>query len=202
VSENRTRGDAGFTLVEAIVSLFVFSLVAAGSVVMLMQSVDTQDRVGRAQLALREVQTTRALLASDLAQFVARETREADGSVRPRFIGGDDDAPLAFVRAAAEPGDEASSRTRLALVEYVFEDGAIIRRSREQLDAGPDTTMSERVIVTDAREPRFEFFDGVAWRPQWLMGSAGSSPPRAVALVFQSPRYGEVRIEALIGLGS
>jgi type II secretion system protein J len=187
-------------LVEAIVSLFVFSLVASGSVMLLMQSVDTQDRVGRAQLSLREVQSARALLAADLAQYVARATREADGSVRPQFIGGDGEAALAFVRAAAEPDPGGGGLTRLALVEYVVEDGAVIRRSREQLDAGPDTVMSERVIITDAGEARFEFFDGVAWRQQWLAGASGS-PPRAVALVFQSPRYGEVRIEALVGLG-
>jgi len=193
--------DAGFTLVEALVSLLVFSLIAAGSVLMLMQSVDTQNRVGDAQAALREVQNVRALLSSDLAQYVGRETREADGSVRPRMIGGDADTPLAFVRAGAEPDAERGALTRLALVEYDFEDGAIVRRMRSRLDAGPTTEMSERVLVADAGAPRFEFFDGQTWREQWLIGSQGASPPRAVALVFQSRRYGEVRVEALVGLG-
>lgn len=202
MSAPRPRRDAGFTLVEAIVSLFVFSLIASGSVLMLMQSIDTQERVGRAQTALREAQNVRALLSADLAQFVAREVREADGTIRPRFIGGDADMALSFVRAAGEPDPERGARTRLALVEYAFIEGAIVRRSREQLDAGPDTVMSQRIVVIDAGEPRFEFFDGVTWRDQWLMGSAGSAPPRAVALVFRSQRYGEMRIEALVGLGA
>jgi hypothetical protein len=30
----------------------------------------------------------------------------------------------------------------------------------------------------------------------------GAPPPRAVALLFRSERYGEVRIEALVGLGA
>jgi hypothetical protein len=87
-------------------------------------------------------------------------------------------------------------------VEYDFEDGKIVRRSRSRLDAGADAEMSERVIVAEAGEPRFEFYDGVTWRQQWLVGTAGAAPPRAVALVFDSRRYGEVRIEALVGLGS
>lgn len=198
----RTRPDSGFTLVEALISLFVFGLIASGAVLILMQSVDTQNHVGAAQSALREVQTTRALLAGDLSQYVPREAREADGAVRPRLIGGDADTPLSFVRAVADPDPERGVQTRVALVEYDFENGRILRRTRTLIDAGADTLMSERVIVSEAGEPRFEFYDGVAWRETWLVGSQGAAPPRAVALVFQSPRYGEVRIEALVGLGA
>lgn len=198
---HRTQ-DAGFTLVEALVSLLIFSLIAAGAVLMLTQSVNTQNRVAEAQSALREVQNARALLAADLSQYVAREVREADGSVRPRFIGGDADMPLAFVRAAAEPDPARGALTRLALVEYDFEAGSIVRRSRTELEADADERMSERVIVADAGEPRFEFYDGVTWREQWLSASAGAAPPQAVALIFTSRRYGDIRIEALVGLGA
>nr|WP_281721933.1 type II secretion system minor pseudopilin GspJ [Nitrosomonas nitrosa] len=194
-------GESGFTLVEALVSLFVFSLIAAGSVLMLTQSVDTHRRVAEAEVSLREVQNVRLVLAADLAQYVGREVREPDGHGRPRFIGGDADTPLAFVRAAGEPDPERGARTRLALVEYDFEDGSIVRRTRTALDVIEQQDMATRVLVADAGEARFEFFDGVTWREQWLAGSAGSSPPRAVALVFHSSRYGEVRIEALVGLG-
>lgn len=195
------RTDAGFTLVEALVSLFVFSLVAAGAVLMLGQSVATQGRVQDAQAALREVQNTRALLIGDLSQYVGREVRAADGSVRPRLIGGDAEMALAFVRASAEPSAEGRPATRVALVEYTFVDDKIIRRTRANLDDG-GAAMTERVIVADAEAARFEFYDGISWREQWLVGSAGSAPPRAVALVFTSRRYGEVRIEALVGLGA
>lgn len=197
----RAHADSGFTLVEALISLFVFSLVAAGSVLMLMQSVDTQNRVGEAQAALTEVQAARATLSADLAQYVPREIREANGSVRPRLIGGDADMPLAFVRAGAEPDPERGAVTTLALVEYRFVDGQIVRRSRQQLEAGEQAVMAERVIVADAGAPRFEFYDGAAWRQEWLVGARSASPPRAVALVFTSRRYGEVRIEALVGVG-
>lgn len=193
--------DSGFTLVEALVSLFIFSLVAAGAVLMLGQSVATQGRVQEAQAALREVQNARALLAGDLSHYVGREVREADGSVRPRLIGGDADVALAFVRAAAEPSADGGPATRVALVEYAFEDGAIVRRTRSDL-SGEQAGMAERIIVAEAETARFEFYDGVSWRDQWLVGSAGSAPPRAVALVYTSQRYGEIRIEALVGLGA
>ncbi len=196
----RAASDAGFTLVEALVSLFVFSLIAAGSVLMLMQSVDTQNRVGEAQLALRELQTTRALLSGDLAHYVGRQAREAQGS-RPRFIGGDADAALSFVRAAGEPDPDRGGRTSLALVEYNIVNDTLVRRTRAQVDAATPVTMPDRVVLSGVSQVQFEFFDGTRWHEQWLIGRQSGPPPRAVALSFHSERYGDIRIEALVGLG-
>lgn len=193
--------DAGFTLVEALVSLFVFGLIASGAVLMLMQSVETQNRVSAAEQALRELQTTRALLSADLSQLALREVREADGTARPRFVGGDETTPLAFVRAAAEPDASGRAVTTLSFVQYRFVDGAIERLSRADLDAAAPEPAPARVLVRESEDAKFEFFDGATWRDTWGVGSAGASPPRAVALVFTSSRYGAVRIEAAVGTG-
>jgi general secretion pathway protein J len=196
----RAPRDAAFTLVEALVSLFIFGLISAGCVAMLMQSVDSQRRVGEAQEALREVQVARALIEADLQQIAPRPVREADGRVRPAFIGGDADTALAFVRAAAEPDAQRGMVTSLAFVEYRIEDGRLMRRSRAYLDAGANTPVAERVVLAHADDMHFEFYDGRAWREQWLSASRAEPLPRAVALVFKAPRYGDVRIEALLGL--
>ena len=76
--------DAGFTLVEALVSLLVFGLIASGAVLMLAQGVATHARVGAAQAALRDVQNARALLAADLMQYAPREIAAPEG-VRPQI---------------------------------------------------------------------------------------------------------------------
>ena len=193
------RQDAGFSLVEALVSLFVFGIISAGCVAMLMQSANTQNRVAAAHASMRELETARALLNADLAQMVGRGVREADGRERPRFVGGDEDVALVFVRASAEPAAEGGAYTSLAVVEYTIEEGAVVRRSRAFLDATADTPVSARVLFADAQDARFEFFDGVSWRTQWLTGVGGQALPRAVALVATLPRYGEIRIEALTG---
>ncbi len=191
--------NGGFTLVEALVSLFVFSLLASGCVAMLMQSVASQRRVDQAHLALRELQTARALLASDLAQVVPRDVREREGR-RPRFIGGDADMALGFVRASAEPDGAGGAVSMLTLVEYRVVDDRVVRATRAELDT--PGAMNERVILSGLAMARFEFFDGAQWRQQWITSASSGAPPRAVALVVETPRYGEVRIEALVGLGS
>jgi general secretion pathway protein J len=191
--------EAGFTLVEALVSLFVFSLIAVGGVAMLMQSVDSQRRIGEAQTALRQLQTARALLAGDLSQVVSRSVRMPDNSRAPAFIGGDEAAPLAFVRAAAEPDPALGAATSLVYVQYLVRDGRLIRRSRSELDAIAQTPETERVLFEAGESVRFAFFDGAQWREQWVASGAGQPLPRAVALSAALPRYGEVRIETLVG---
>jgi general secretion pathway protein J len=188
--------ESGFTLVEALVSLFVFSLVAAGCVTMLAQAVESQRRVSEQEAALRQVQTARALLESDLLQIVARPVRMADNSRAPAFVGGDDALPLAFVRASAEPDPALGAASTLVYVQYVVRDGQLIRRSRSALDATVATPESERVVLASGDDARFAFYDGANWRDQWA-----GSPPRAVALVATVPRYGQVRVETIVGGG-
>jgi general secretion pathway protein J len=193
------RCDAGFTLAEALVSLFVFGLIASGCVAMLMQAVESQRRIGEAEASLRQLQTARALLEGDLTQIVARSVRTADNARAPVFIGGDAAAPLAFVRAAAEPDPATGAATSLVHVQYLIRDGRLVRRSRAQLDAIAQTPESERVLIDGGRNVRFAFFDGRTWRDQWIATGEGQPLPRAVALSAELPRYGEVRMETLVG---
>jgi len=58
------------------------------------------------------------------------------------------------------------------------------------------------VLFAEASAAHFEFFDGAQWTEQWLIGPGGGAAPRAVALIVDLPRYGEVRIEAIVGLGA
>ncbi len=190
-------GDAGFTLVEALVSLFVFSLIASGCVAMLMQSVSSQRRVGEAHEALRELQTARALLSADLLQIAPRATRDPGGARRSVFVGGVGPT-VSFVRAAAEPDPVRKVVGRLSAVSYVIEDDRLVRRSRDALDPLDGAVSAERVIFRALKDARFEFFDGMTWRTEWRAEGASAALPRAVALVGETPRYGRVRIEALL----
>ena len=197
--DKRSRREAGFTLVEALVSIFVFAIISAGCVAMLTQSADAQRRVAEAHSAMRELDVARALLAADAAQLVSRPTRTAQQTIQPPFLGGTPDIALAFVRASAEPNEATGGATYLQYVEYKFVDGALVRRSRPYLDATLDTPENERVVLADAQEARFEFLDGANWRESWSTTPSGGRMPSALALTAQLPRYGKVRIEALIG---
>jgi general secretion pathway protein J len=190
--------DAGFTLVEALVSLFVFSLIAAGCVMLLVQSVRGQESLDRANAALRDVQITQALMAADAGQIAARRLRLADGQLAPRFSGGLETIALGFVRAAAAPDAARGVETDVVYVEYVFRDGALIRRARRALDPTPGAPVQERVLLRDLTQPRMRFFDGAQWLDAWT-GQQSAAAPRAIALEAGAAAFGDIRIVVEVG---
>lgn len=194
--------DAGFTLVEALVSLFVFALISAGAVALLIQGVRGQETLNRVDAELRDIQITQALLSADAAQIVARPTRQIDNTFIPAITGGD--GALSLVRAIADQEAATGAGARLQFVEYVVRDGALIRRARETLDAMPDAPLTERVVMRDIAAARFAFFNGRDWVASWRPVAAGafalaSPAPRAIALEVDHRTRGTLRIAARVG---
>ena len=114
--KSAAQSEAGFTLVEAMVSLFIFALVAGGAVLLLSQTLQAQGRVEAAQEELRALQSARSLLVSDFAQITPRIVRKegrlpvvfhAVGGARPE---------MSFVRGAGEPGSDDRISTSLVAV--------------------------------------------------------------------------------------
>jgi general secretion pathway protein J len=193
--------EAGFTLVEAMVSLFVFALLSTGCVAMLSQSVGAQGRVSEADGAMRGLQAARSILAADLAQ-VSPGSIGPNGSTPMAFdgegAGVQGGRHLRFVRSAGDPDPAAAFATSLVSVEYLIDGaGRLVRRTRPY--GGGQAEVSERVLLEGASDVRFQFADGAAWRDDWR--TPDGSPPRAVAVLVSVPRYGELRISAFVGLG-
>lgn len=190
---------AGFTLVEALVSLFVFSLIAAGSVMVLVQSVRSQDSVRAVDAALRDIQLTQSLLASDAAQMAPRAVRLPDNSRSPRFTGGLETTAMAFVRAAGAVDPRSGASTQVVYVEYVVRGDTLVRRTRAALDPTADAVIEERTLLRGVANARMAFFDGAVWLPVWTPAQTGA-PPRAIAFEADLATYGRVRIAALAGV--
>jgi general secretion pathway protein J len=195
----RTGADRGFTLVEALVSIFVFSLIAAGAAGMLIQTTDAQRRTGLAHEELRSLQVAQALIAADFAQVVLRSPRR-DGATRtPAFEASE--ARVAFVRAASDGERAAGVATRLVAVEYAATEAGLVRRTREAIDA-PDAGFSaEQVLLPGAADIEIRFHDGAQWRAGWVVGESGVFP-RGVSIAAETRRHGPIEIKALVGLGA
>jgi general secretion pathway protein J len=188
------KPDSGFTLVEALVSLFVFGIIAAGATIMLTQTVTTQRDVNAAQADLRALQTTRAIVSADLSQFTRRAVRLSTGGHRPPFVGGDATAAMAFVRAASARDETFGPTNRLVEVTYLIDGERLLRRTRNVADADSPEA-EDRVLLDGAKELRLQFFDGARWADNW----SGTRPPRAVRLTASLQRHGPIEIDALVG---
>lgn len=131
---NRMSHQSGFTLVEMLVALVIFAMLASAGVGLLRSSVDTQAAVERRLYELGSLGRTQALIASDLGQVVDRPTR-AGGGLRPAFIGQPD--RMEFVRAgwANLDGDKRSDLQR---VLWRFDKRLLVRTGFSSIDGAED----------------------------------------------------------------
>jgi general secretion pathway protein J len=129
-----SRNQAGFTLVEMLVALAIFALLAAAGVGLLRSSVDTQGAVERRLYELGSLGRVHALLSSDISQIVNRPTR-AGGGTRPAFIGMPD--RMEFVRGGWANLD-GEKRSDLQRVLWRFDKGGLIRAGFRGLDGAGD----------------------------------------------------------------
>ena len=76
----RSSGEAGFTLVEVMVSLMTFGMIAAAGVAILSFSVKAQSSTGARLDDISALTRTMSILSADLAQASNRSSRDESGT--------------------------------------------------------------------------------------------------------------------------
>jgi general secretion pathway protein J len=190
--------ESGFTLVEVLVATFIMAILSAMGAALISDTLRTRETLESAMSDVQDLELARAILKRDLAQLVARRARGEYGLKAPgQFEGGNDPSGerlMAFVRNGHEVPGLAGRRSRLQHVTYLLRDGSLIRATRAHVDAVPDMVVRERVLMTGLAELRPRFLGNAGWSDVWDRDGASAelSVPRAVALVFEHERFGEL----------
>lgn len=164
---------AGFTLVEMLVALAVFGLVAAAGVAVTGYAVVTRDAVAERSDSLAAFQRMRGLIKADLAQAAVRRTRDAAGQgARQAFTGSPLGRPLMTLSRRGWENPDGDPRASVQYVEYTLGDGRLERRARRALDGA--VLGEPQVLADDVLEARIAFM----WRDQWL-DTWDAAPPDA-----------------------
>ncbi|MEM9706944.1 MAG: type II secretion system minor pseudopilin GspJ [Pseudomonadota bacterium] len=198
----------GFSLVEAVIALAVFSFVAVAGVYAMRLGVDGGDAIEETNAYVSRIEALRSMVRRDLWQITERTARDQFGALNEfPFYGGaghpqaafnaEEDLLFSFVRRGWINPDARLPRSDLQYVQYIFRDGALLRRVRPFVDAARDQPTAERVLVDGLEAATPEFLRGEAagrldWTPDWPAGSSASLP-RAVALTLSDRRNGGVR---------
>lgn len=177
----------GFTLVEVLVALLIFGLLAAASTSLLGFAADSQRAASARVSRIGDFQRARALLKADLEQASERPTRDENGipSDGP-LSGGGDRTLLAFVRGGLEV--TGGPRPSLQFVEYRLTADRLERRSRAMLDGAP--LGEPQTLLTGVRSASIAFLDRGAWSPAWI---GRPRLPQAVRLDLDTSGVGAVR---------
>jgi len=68
----RAHNQSGFTLVEVLISLFIFSLITAGTMTALIQSLRGKDRLAASMEELNQLNAARAIMRADMSTLTLR----------------------------------------------------------------------------------------------------------------------------------
>jgi len=149
--------DQGFTLVEVLIAMFVFSLISVGTMTALTTTLHGQGQMNERLDDISEIELARALIKSDIANIHIRPVRDSLGTLEPYVLSGGLDSLLTFTRAGRSNPGGLETRSEFQRVSYVFEDGKLIRRSLAQVNPAPQTPTRDRVLLAGLADVSVEF---------------------------------------------
>ena len=187
----------GFTLLEILVAVAIFAVLAA-------MAYGGLNSIVRAQIAVREssdalVALSRALtrFEKDLAQAYSRSARGAYGTTEPAMVGDSNSLIVTTMTIAASAAGPSASPVR---VRHSLAQSRWLRAQTAALDLAPSTPETARLVLDDFSDASLRYLDAqLIEHDRWPPANAaleGRSPdalPRAVELRFTSKRFGEIR---------
>jgi general secretion pathway protein J len=192
----RRSAEHGFTLVEVMIALMIFGMLAAAGVAILTFSVRAQTATGKRFDDIAALNRTASLLAGDLGQAIDRPARDEGGTVLPAFTG-EADGQMRFVRTGWANVD-AAPRASAQKVAFRIDDGTLQRIAYPMIDGAaplPSVALLDKVAGIGARYR----YKG-AWSDRWD-GTQGAALPQAAEIVIRRTDGSAFRLMLLIGSG-
>lgn len=171
----------GFTLLEILIALFIFSILSLMMASGLHNIINFQSRVESKAQDLRELQFTLLLMSLDLEQAVNRPIYNADGKEEAAFLGTESSFSLTHLGYAKATGNLLANDLQRS--GYFLTGQTLSRITWPVLDQAPTTVSESRVILHNVEAIAFEYLapDGrfyKVWPP--ATNSNVGALPRAV----------------------
>ena len=192
--------EAGFSLVETLVVVFIVAIISAGAGVMLTQTVQAGKQVSERSAELSEIQIANALIRDDFSSITRRASMSPDAFAQLEVFTGNsvnsDSEILVFSRNAwgQMPGGEP--RSDLQRVTYRFEDNSLIRKAWHRPDPDTKTQFTERVLLSGISDLRISFGQDGFWEDEWRLRASDDDEvllPDAIEIVSTFQEGDELR---------
>ena len=176
--------EHGFTLIEVMIALAIFAMIAVAGVSILSFSVRAGAAADSRLDGSAALARTVALLSADLGQAVDRPTRDEGGAVRPAFTGEDGAAatPMLALVHGGWSNLDGSARPGLQKVAYRLDNGALERIAWPQLDGA--APLAPAVLMTGVADVRLRYRLAGAWSDRWDATRTGAALPQAAEVTI------------------
>ncbi len=193
---------SGFTLIEMMVALFIFALLAGAGVMLLSFGVRAQAAAVARLDDVAGVRRMSVLLANDFAQAAPRIARGTDGQPLRAFTGNDgrsDALVLGYVRSGWSNPDGVA-RASVQRVDVTLINGRLERQGYDI--AVPDAPTATLLLADRVTAVSMRYRDGLGdWRARWdnndlaslpaaveMTVTRGNSPPLVMAFATGTKR--------------
>lgn len=187
----------GFTLLELLVAIAIFALMAVGSYRLLAGTVLTREQGAAHEKSLKESQKAVVILQRDLLQTAMRPIRDEFGDVQPAFYLPKENVVEFTRRGWRNP--LGALRSDLQRVRYRLESNQLWRDRWDVLDRARATKPTSIVLMDDVESFQVRVFhqgkEEVSWPilSQIQVDKALLLPPDAVEIRIKTKSLGEIR---------
>ncbi len=185
----------GFTLLELLVALSIFAVLALMSYVGLRALLVTQQRTAAKTDQFQAVMQAVVLLRQDVSQMVLRPIMDTSGGQIPAVVlrGVDD---LEFTRTGFSNPLALAARSQLQRVRYQVKDHALVRLVWPVLDRAPSTRPLKRVLLTGVTRLELNYVNQqgkllTTWSNE---AAENEGLPRGVIMVLTLKELGVMRL--------
>ncbi|ADH86925.1 type II secretion system minor pseudopilin GspJ [Desulfurivibrio alkaliphilus] len=168
------RAAGGFTLLELLVALALFSVLSMMTFISIQTMLDSRQQTRQEAERLAAVQMAFARLELDLQQARGRGIRDEYGNRRPAvYYGLNPDEGLSLTRGGRAIQVPGRSGTSLQRLRYRLEDGELLRETWPVLDRGPRLEPFRQRLLEGVEALEIRFLDDQGdWHPRWPPDSA------------------------------
>lgn len=189
----------GFTLIEILVALIIFAIIASITSATLYQAFNTRDKVNLVADKLNQIELTMALIEQDTSQAIARSVRGNDLRLIPVFIG--ENQYVEFSRSGVLNPNQSHRSSSLQRIAYRCQDGKLYRKSWHEIDSFDRNRFQQKVMLSEVESCRFEYINRTLnilkeWRPQRSIRERLMRPellPQAIRIKLTLKKWGKLQ---------
>ncbi|HET7307981.1 MAG TPA: type II secretion system minor pseudopilin GspJ [Gammaproteobacteria bacterium] len=199
-SSSRPRiSNRGFTLLEILVAISIFAVVAAMAYGGLNGIIHQRHAVRTAMTRVKALQQGFTFLTRDLSQAAPRAIRDTiDAAPRPAFAGATRNIPALVLTHGGWSNPLGDARSTLQRVAYELDGDKLVRLSWPVLDRSREIDPLRQVLFDHVVSFRLRFMDaGGQWQEQWPPLNQPPQEylkrlPKAVEVVIDFKDEGEI----------
>lgn len=188
----------GFTLLELVVAMAVFAIMAAiaysglNNVLIARQLTETHSE------QLHQLQLAMSWFARDIEQIVNRGVRSEYGEMLPPVVGNDFEGYLLELTRGGWRNPANQPRSHLQRVAYAVRDEQLVRAYWRVLDRAEDSKPFENVLLDGVKSVEIRYLGADdEWRTSWpeLAATGNVAPavlPRAIEVNVDTKQFGKI----------